>query len=198
MPKKLSDTATVLITNAATRPELKVLPVPKSLRAPTVVVRKTLMALLLNEMIAEVPAARDDEVWASTDAYGRTTLALTKAGLAAIGIEPEPQETPTKPHTRPTRGKAGRKATGVAKEARGRTLARGGGKDRPRQSKQDAVLGLLRRKHGATVAEMMAATGWQAHSVRGFMSGALKKRLRLKVISDKDEKTGERRYFVAS
>ena len=66
----------------------------------------------------------------------------------------------------------------------------------PKISKQNAVLGLLRRQQGASIAEIMEATGWQAHSVRGFMSGALKKRLQIPVVSDKDE-TGERRYRVA-
>ena len=63
-------------------------------------------------------------------------------------------------------------------------------------SKQSVVLALLRRQQGASIVEIMEATGWQPHSVRGFMSGALKKRLQIPVVSDKDE-TGERRYRVA-
>lgn len=43
-------------------------------------------------------------------------------------------------------------------------------------SKLDQIEGLLRREAGATIAEMMTATGWQQHSVRGAMAGALKKR----------------------
>ena len=64
-------------------------------------------------------------------------------------------------------------------------------------SKQDQVIALLRRQEGASIAEMCAATGWQPHSARGFLSGALKKRLRINVISEKSE-TGQRRYFVAA
>jgi hypothetical protein len=45
---------------------------------------------------------------------------------------------------------------------------------------------------------MMEETGWQAHSVRGFMSGALKKKLKLTVTSKKEGKTGERRYRIAA
>ena len=63
-------------------------------------------------------------------------------------------------------------------------------------SKQDQVLALLRRQDGASIAEICAATAWQAHSARGFLSGALKKRLRIDVISEKNQ-AGERRYFVA-
>ena len=63
-------------------------------------------------------------------------------------------------------------------------------------SKQNIVLAMLRRANGASVAEIIEATGWQPHSVRGFMSGALKKRLKITVISDKGP-DGVRRYFVA-
>ena len=58
------------------------------------------------------------------------------------------------------------------------------------------VLGLLRRQNGASIAEIIEATDWQPHSVRGFFAGALKKRLKIEVISDKGE-DGIRRYYVA-
>ena len=63
-------------------------------------------------------------------------------------------------------------------------------------SKQNVVLSMLRRANGASVAEIIDATGWQPHSVRGFFSGALKKRLKIDVISEKGE-DGVRRYHVA-
>ena len=57
-------------------------------------------------------------------------------------------------------------------------------------TKLSLVIELLRRKDGATLPEMVKATGWQAHSVRGAMSGALKKKLGLKITSTKSDKRG--------
>lgn len=66
--------------------------------------------------------------------------------------------------------------------------------DKP-ELKQNQVLALLRRKEGASIAEICHATGWQSHSARAFMSGALKNRLKIEVISKKNG-AAERRYFV--
>ena len=64
-------------------------------------------------------------------------------------------------------------------------------------TKQNIVLAMLRRANGASITEIVEATGWQPHSARGFMSGALKKRLQIDVVSEKDAESGERRYHVA-
>lgn len=62
-------------------------------------------------------------------------------------------------------------------------------------SKLATVVELLRRKSGTTLDEMMKATGWQQHSVRGALSGAIKKRLGLNVTSEKAD--GVRTYRIA-
>src|SRR5690606_2130014 len=127
----------------------------------------------------------DDEVW-----DGNTTLIITAVGLAAIGIEDKAVLPADKPVKSRTRGKKTARGAKAARKAPRPRVADSGG------TKQDAVIALLRRREGATIEEMMAATGWQAHSVRGFMSGALKKRLGLEVVSKKDARTGERRYRI--
>jgi len=56
---------------------------------------------------------------------------------------------------------------------------------KPPKGKLGLVIGLLRRPEGAALTELMSATGWQAHSVRGALSGAIKKKLGLTVLSEK-------------
>ena len=63
------------------------------------------------------------------------------------------------------------------------------------QSKSDRVLSLLKQASGATLDELMKATKWQAHSVRGFLSGAVRKRKGLMVLSECDGE-GTRRYRI--
>jgi len=65
-----------------------------------------------------------------------------------------------------------------------------------RQSKQALVIELLQRPQGVTIAQVCAATGWLAHTVRGSFAGALKKKLGLRIVSDKPQ-GGERTYRIA-
>ena len=62
----------------------------------------------------------------------------------------------------------------------------------PASSKSNTIRRLLERKGGASIAELSEATGWQAHSVTGFLSGTLRKKLGLTLISAKEN--SERRY----
>ena len=94
-------------------------------------------------------------------------------------------------HVAPAKAKAAKKATSTKKAPKSAKKAIGSREG----SKSAKVLELLKRPNGATLAELMKATGWQAHSVRGFLSGALGKKLGLTVTSTKTE-GGERSYSV--
>ena len=101
--------------------------------------------------------------------------------------------TRTRAHVAPNRAKSTPKAKASKK------APKGGGKAGPARdgSKAAKVLDLLKRPEGASMKELLKATGWQPHSVRGFLSGAIRKKMELTVTSTKAE-DGERTYSVKS
>jgi len=68
-------------------------------------------------------------------------------------------------------------------------------KPKSKASKTSTLLKLLRSNKGATIAQLQHASGWQAHSVRGFLAGTVKRRLGLTVLS-KVSQSGERFYSI--
>ncbi len=160
---QLSDTQAIILSAAAQRPEHIALPLPESLRGGAAA--KVIGAMLAKGFLEEVEANmhKGEPVWRETgDGHG-VTLVATDAGLAAIGIEPDASAAPEPaPKTRT-----------------------------PREgTKQATLIAMLRAPDGATIEEIMAATGWQSHPVRGAMAGALKKKLGLEVTSEKIEDRG--------
>jgi Protein of unknown function (DUF3489) len=86
-------------------------------------------------------------------------------------------------------------AGGTAKPSQQTTIDPKGKNANP-GSKQSRVIAMLQSPAGATIAAMMQATGWQQHSVRGFLAGVVHKRLKLKLSSKKVD--GTRMYQVAT
>jgi hypothetical protein len=84
---------------------------------------------------------------------------------------------------------AGRNALGIALEAKPAPAKREG-------TKQATLIELLQRPEGATLEQMVQATGWQQHTVRGCMAGALKKKLGLNIVSEKTN-SQQRTYRIA-
>jgi hypothetical protein len=95
----------------------------------------------------------------------------------------------------PAKGKAGKKAKLPKKATPKAEKAKVAKPDARDGSKTARILDLLKRPGGVTAKELMKATGWQPHSVRGFLSGTVGKKLRLTVTSAKGE-DGERIYAV--
>jgi hypothetical protein len=82
--------------------------------------------------------------------------------------------------------------------ATGRDGAAEPSRPRSREGTKEAMLiAMLRRPEGATIAQVIEATGWQPHTVRGAISGALKKKRGLAVTSEKSD-SGERVYNIAA
>ena len=111
----------------------------------------------------------------------KANVASRRAHVVSSKAKPGKKATPAKKNAKTTKG---------AKTAKKPTGAREG-------SKTEKVLDLLKRPGGATAKELMKATGWQAHSVRGFLSAIVGKKMGLAVTSAKVE-DGERSYSVKS
>ena len=134
-----------------------------------------------------------------------TSNAEEQANLPAAATVQPPKATkrahvaPHKRRVAPGKPRSGKKASSAerrpksqkaAKQAKPAAGAREG-------SKAAKVLSLLRRPDGASLKELMKATGWLAHSVRGFLSGTVAKRMGLHLVSEK-KVDADRSYFVKS
>jgi hypothetical protein len=126
---------------------------------------------------------------------GETTQQITAkpqsiGKRAKAGSRKETKIAARKRQVRRTEKKAAKRAkNAVAKKAAKPTDSREG-------SKKNIILELLRRKEGATIAEIAKMTNWQNHSIRGFISGTVSKRMGIAVESAKND-AGERAYRIA-
>ena len=191
MPK-LTDAQLIILNAAAVREDGAALPLPTSLKTKGAAATKTLESLRKKGLLEERPAGREDEAW-RTDEDGRhMALVLTGIGLEALEVGPvdaSPQRG-GQAKGQPKQSRPNRNASkGTPKSETPKSAARRG-------TKQALLIDLLERKTGATIDEIVEATSWQAHSVRGAISGTLKKKLGLTVSSEKTEGRG-RVYRIA-
>lgn len=180
MPK-LTDTQAIILSRAASRPDNLAMPLPEGLAgaAAKMAVAKMIERGWLEEVDANL--RRGEPLWRETgDGHG-TTLIATEAGLAAIGIEPVVATTMSNLR------KAKLELASVAKEPT-ETLPDA---DTPKPvairsgTKQAQIIALLQRPEGASIGEIVEATGWLPHSARGLISGGLKKKLNLPITAEK-------------
>jgi hypothetical protein len=145
----------------------------------------------LTRLAEKWPAGRLAEIWnglpgvAPLKRFTSRKNAVVRIWAAVQSLEPKPNAGPRPPRVGPKKGGPPQQA-----QHEKTPTARDG-------SKKAEVLALLRREGGATLRDLMIATGWQAHSLRGFLSGALRKKMRLTVESAKRE-DGERVYSIGS
>jgi hypothetical protein len=195
MPK-LTDTQLVILSAAAKRKDGTVLPPPKSLKTRGGALTSTLKSLLKKSLIKEQPAEGMAPSWREAENGSRLVLVITKSGLQAIGVAPgqaaKGQDIKDKSPRKVGRKRRAAKAVSESHKSKTRgspPLVRPG-------SKQALLIDLLSRSKGATIAEAQQATGWQPHSVRGAISGNLKKKLGLAVTSEMVGRRG-RVYRIA-
>ena len=174
-----SDTQSLILSRAATRPGNIALPLPEGLvgAAAKMVVGKMIARGWLEEVEANL--RRGEPMWRETgDGHG-TTLIATEAGLEAIGIEPVVANAVASARKAKAKAEPAPYDTDTAKPV----AIRAG-------TKQAQIIAMLQRPEGATIAEMVEATSWQSHTVRGSISGALKKKLGLPITSEKVDGRG--------
>ena len=198
---KLSDTQAVILSAASQRDDGVVLPLPETLRIKGGAVDKVLGSLKSKGLIDHQGAPRGDDP---------PPLRITRAGLQAIGIEPEDTGSDTGPpeaDTGAASAEAGVRAVEAPAPATGADRAAAPAKRKARASakpgnasadkptprtgtKQARMIEMLMRPEGATVEQIAEATGWQKHTIRGAISGALKKKLGLTIEATRTREVG--------
>jgi hypothetical protein len=169
MSAQLTDSQLVILSAASARTSCSILPLPSSLTLNKGSAALVLKSLIARGLVVEQPAGRADDLWREAEDGARLTLKLTEAAFRVLNIEPSEED------ARPAG--VGKPASDVPKDI-----------SQPADAVQPApgtklatILNLLRKGDGATLDEMIAATGWQAHSIRGAISGSIKKKLGLPV-----------------
>ena len=160
---RLTNLQSVLLSAASRHEAGSVLPVATSVASKEAQVRKALGQLLKRGLIAEIEQPPTGAEWRS-DGDLRFGLVLTERGLGAIGVitveVPVVVDEPV-----PSHALSPLASTGSAQSAR----------SNPAPTKTSAVVALLGRKQGATLAELVEVTGWLPHTTRAALTGLRKK-----------------------
>jgi hypothetical protein len=143
-----------------------------------------LTSMIKKGLIEAIPVESGAPVWREAEDGTQLTLVATAAAYEALGIGAD-TDADTVPEEKLAADTAGESET-PSTDADGAKPAR-----KTREgTKQQALIAMLRRPEGASIAEITTEFCWLPHSVRGFIAGALKKKLGLDVTSEKDEIRG--------
>jgi len=178
----LSDTQAIILSAACAREGGFLLPLTAALKGGAV--KMVLTSLIKKELAEEIPAEPGTPVWREDEDGTPFTLRATPAAYTALGMVADagadsgPEEEPAtdmadQPETTPTEADS---ANTPRKTRQG--------------TKQEALITMLKRPEGASIAEIMEATDWLAHTCRGAIAGPLKKKLGLMITSEKVDGRG--------
>jgi hypothetical protein len=211
---KLSDTQAVILSAASQRDDLSVLPLPETLKLTGGALTKVLGSLEAKGLIEHQGTSRGDDLpplrvtRAGLEAIGvgedepdSTPAPVTNApqgapdaqDAATAGEEPQAPAAPAEAAHAPAAGRRKAKAAKAKVVKAKATPAKAAPSDTPTPragTKQARMVELLRRPEGATVEQIAKATGWQKHTIRGAIAGALKKKLGLNVEATRTREVG--------
>lgn len=207
----LTDNQLVLLSRAAQREDRGV-EVPTTLKGATA--EKSIRPMLDRDLIEDVPRTGDLPLWKEDDDGSPLALVITAKGLAAINVEAEQRGDHDEPvrqtnkrakhhvnepkrsgstSTRdkaPSRDKGRRPVGGSARQAKPKVERC----EPSASSKLGRVIAMLGRKAGASIADIVAATGWQPHTARAALSGLRKRRLE---VTREKNRRGTSAYRIA-
>jgi len=161
---QLSDTQAVILSAACARDDGLIFPITAKIKGGAV--GNVCKSLLKRGLIEEIQAVDLNTVWRHDEELGSITLRATPLAYSALGITEDTAETPAEP---------ARTAPAI---------------ERSKGGKQAMLIEMLKRPEGATIQQVVDATGWLPHTVRGTIAGAIKKKLGLNVVSEKVEGFG--------
>jgi len=168
---KLTDIQSILLTLGAQRPDGSLLPPSDTLQNKLSPVRKAIGQLIKRGLAAEVEVTETALTWRE-EAELRFGAVITEAGKKAIDVQEPQVEKPVEPR--------GNEAAAVSA---------------PRaESKQGKVFDMLKREQGASLDELVGATGWLPHTTRAALTGIRKRGVTL----TKEKVSGVTRYKVAT
>jgi hypothetical protein len=194
MPR-LSDTQLGILAAAARRDDGAALPLPDPLKIQGGAATSVLRSLIAKGLLEEQPAAGDATVWREARDGQRLLLVVTAAGRQAVGLEPaqDANKRPVVTKSQPSKGRQGGRRT----KPHSKHKTKGASSSTRPGTKQSLLVDLLSRRNGASIAEAVKVTRWQPHSVRGAISGTLKKKLGLIVASETVDGRGRVYRIVA-